>query len=159
MEILDGDFKHHSTDDQKKIESLKLDSMGPVREIKGARIGLMFLIGFNVIGAFVGYSEGNDIGAILIESLIVCGIYLFSILTMYKNPRVALIAAATIYVLYNILLFIALPEARFSGFIFKGIVVYAFVKAIMSAFKFVELKRELAFYGEELGFGELELRS
>jgi hypothetical protein len=83
--------------------------------------------------------KGIDLWASIIFSLI----YLSAAIGTHYKPLLSIGGAFLLYLIVNILLFLVNPDALFSGFLWKIIIVIFFCTGIFNAFKINRIKKTI----------------
>lgn len=159
-DILDDQLDFHSGDFDNKtiaqINLLKIDANECVKHIQEGRKTLFGLCVLTILGIFISIGLGNEYATdseIILEGLILLGIYGSCALLVSKNPRVTLLIAFIVYVLMILLTAIVDVESIFSGIIIKALIFFFVGRAIISAFKLQKIVAKL----RRLGVSRQEL--
>lgn len=126
-----------------RINDAKIELNAHLKQIKRGRLILWALAGLTVIGIIIG-SIFNPYDAtladILIEGLVLFGVYTGAALFFNRNPLVAMSVSLGIYLLFVFLSALSVPESLARGIIFKIIIIAGLGSGIYAS---IEAKRYL----------------
>lgn len=149
MELLDDDIMHVQRDEN-EIRNLKISVMDELKSLKQGRVTTLVMIGFTILGIVIGLFMSEDVLSVLIEGIILLGVFIWGFWYSAKGPKIAFIVVLSIYWLHTILTFMVSAENGARGVIVKVILTIYLVKAILACNKFAEVREKLKNYGEPL---------
>lgn len=133
-----------------RINDIKIDINDHLKKMKQGRIVLWALAGLSCVGIFLSsYFNLADASPmeIALEGAVLMVLYIGAALMFKSRPVLALSIGLGIYVVYQLLTAMVLPESLIRGILIKVVILYGLGRAISSASELKGLVERLRKYG------------